>query len=208
MLSFGVLLLHLGLGRAQESAPSPPSKGVSVSGRVTLALPGVRLSDLGPLVVYLEGVAGPLPFDVPRAIPVISQKDARFSPPFLVVTTGQTVSLANDDRIVHNVFSFSPPKRFDLGLYPAGESRSVTFDKPGPTDLFCSIHSKMNATIFVAPSPWFALVGPGGGFEIAGAPAGKVRLVLWCRRLPPVEREIELGPGAALPLELVIGGVR
>jgi plastocyanin len=196
-----------GRSPVQESGSGAP-KPATLSGRVTLALPGVRFADVEPIVACLDGLSGRLAYEIPREVPVISQKDARFSPPFLVVTAGQTVSLANDDRIVHNVFSFSPPKRFDLGLYPAGESKTVTFDKPGPSDLFCSIHSKMNATVYVAPSPYHAVVSPTGGFQIAGVPPGKYRLILWSRKLPQVEREVELGSATAAPIDIVIAGDR
>jgi plastocyanin len=206
-LILALAIVLRGRAPAQDSGGAAPKSAV-LSGRITLALPGVRFADVEPIVACLDGLSGRLPYEIPREVPVISQKDARFSPPFLVVTAGQTVSLANDDRIVHNVFSFSPPKRFDLGLYPAGEKKTVTFDKPGPSDLFCSIHSKMNATVYVAPSPYHAVVSPSGGFQISGVPPGKYRLLVWSRKLPQVEREVELGAAPAVPIEIVIAGDR
>jgi hypothetical protein len=177
---------------AQESA-APKAGGVA--GQVRLDLEGVKLSDVLPIVVYLDGVSGRLSYPVPPEIPVVSQKDARFSPVFLVVTAGQTIALANDDRIVHNVFSYSPPKKFDLGLYPTGETRNVTLEKPGVTELFCSIHAKMNATIFVTPSPYYSQVNASGGYEIRNVPPGKYRMRTWSRKLPTTDREIEILEG-------------
>jgi plastocyanin len=175
-----------------------------VKGRLSIALEGVRFDQLGPLVVYLEAREGSLSFVPPANVPVVSQKDVRFTPSFLVIAAGQTVNLANDDRIVHNVFSYSPPKRFDLGLYPKGESRLVRFETPGVIDLFCSIHAKMNATIFVAPSPYHSVAGPGGEFEITGVPAGLYRLRSWSRKLPPAERPIEVTDSACTNADLEI----
>jgi hypothetical protein len=178
-----------------------------LQGRVVLDLPGVRLDDVGPIVVYLEPLDG-----APRAAPPppvsLRQRDARFSPPFLAVARGQTVEMPNDDDIYHNVFSFSAPNGFDLGLYPAGESRSVTFREPGVVRIYCSIHESMNGTIFVAPTPWLAVADPEGRFAIRGAPSGRVRVRTWAEKLPASERGLSLGDGATrldLPLATPAG---
>lgn len=203
---FGCVLVVLaGLGAGLEASP-PGCEAGKVAGRLTLELPGVKLADVRPIVVFLDASAGRLSYSVPPKIPVISQKNARFSPPFMAIAAGQTVELDNDDRIVHNVFSYSPPKRFDLGLYPAGETRRVTFDKPGVTDLFCSIHSKMNATIFVAPSPYFSEVEPDGAFEIEGIPPGRYVLKTWCRKLPGLEQTIEVSGAGVTSVRLSLDG--
>jgi plastocyanin len=190
---------------APEQEASAPKQG-GVRGRVSVDVEGVRLRDVLPLVVYLDAPSGRLAYPVPADVPVISQKDARFSPAFLVIAAGQTVSLANDDRIVHNVFSYSPPKRFDLGLYPTGETRKVTIEKPGVTDLFCSIHSKMNATIFVAPSPYFSQLGPSGSFEIGNVPPGKYLMKAWCRKLPESKQIVEVAPGKVSDVPIPLRG--
>jgi hypothetical protein len=132
----------------------------------------------------------------------VHQRDARFAPRFLAVAAGQTVEMPNDDAIYHNVFSYSKPNDFDLGLYPAGQSRSVTLRHPGAVNLYCSIHESMNGTIFVAPSPWFAVLGADGRFAIAGVPPGRYALSTWSERLPATRREVALRAGEALTLEV------
>jgi plastocyanin len=201
----GILLVSLAaLGGSWGSQDSPAPKAGGVKGRLSIAIEGVWFDQLGPIVVYLDAREGSLSFVPPTEVPVVSQKDVRFTPAFLVITAGQTVNLANDDRIVHNVFSYSPPKRFDLGLYPKGESRLVRFDTPGVIDLFCSIHVKMNATIFAAPSPYHCVAGPGGEFEITGVPSGLYRLRSWSRKLPAADRLIEVTPAACTTADLEI----
>jgi len=205
MVRTGILVVLLGaLGSVRTGGSSSAPKAGGVKGRLSISIEGVRFDQLGPLVVYLDAREGSLSFVPPSDVPVISQKGVRFTPPFLVIAAGQTVNLANDDRIVHNVFSYSPPKRFDLGLYPKGESRLVRFGTPGVIDLFCSIHAKMNATIFVSPSPYHCLSGPGGEFEIPGVPAGLYRLRCWSRKLPPAERLIEVTHGETTKADLEI----
>ena len=158
-----------------------------VRGRVTLDLPGMRLADLGPVVVYVAadpGIAAP----PPATIPLLHQKDAAFLPAFLAIAAGQKVSMPNDDMIFHNVFSYSKPNDFDLGLYAAGESRTVTFAHPGVVKLYCSIHESMNGIVFVAPTPWFAVADSEGRFALRGVPAGAHRIRTWNEKLPDTEQ--------------------
>jgi plastocyanin len=177
----------LGLALAAQAAA-----GGELRGRVALDLAGARLADFGPLVVYLEG--GP-PSSGRSAGPELRQREARFSPPFLAVAAGDAVSMPNDDDIFHNVFSFSSPNDFDLGLYPSGESREVAFGHPGVVKIYCSIHEAMSATIFVAPTRWFAVADADGGFALRDVPPGRYRLRTWAERLPPSEREVDVGAG-------------
>jgi len=175
-----------------------------VRGHVVLGLPDASLADAGPIVVYLDGVDAPLAFAPPREEPAVHQRDARFAPGFLAIAAGTNVQMPNDDAIYHNVFSYSRPNDFDLGLYPAGQSRSVRFEHPGVVRMYCSIHESMNGTLYVAPSPWFAVAGPGGTFDIPGIPPGRYKLKTWCEKLPATEREIEIRPGELLALDLAL----
>src|SRR2546425_11772208 len=158
------------------TAPSLAVEPGSVRGTVVVLVEGVRLADVGPLVVFLDGVAGALEYQVPSQVLRISQKNAKFSPSFLVVARGQTVEMPNDDTIFHNVFSYSKPNEKELGLYPKGESRSVTFPHAGVVRVYCSIHESMSATIFVAPSPYHVVAEASGAFAIPDVPPGRYRL--------------------------------
>ncbi len=169
-------------------------------GRVTLDLPGTALADVGPVVVYLDG--GPTTGKPAADMPAVHQKDARFAPSFLAVAAGQNVAMPNDDRIFHNVFSYSKPNDFDLGLYPSGQSRTVPFRHPGVVKLYCSIHESMNGAIFVAPTPWFAVVGADGGFALRGAPPGRWHLRTWNEKLPDTDRSIDVPAAGDLALQV------
>src|SRR5262245_31028282 len=88
-------------------------------------------------VVWLDAPAG-----VPRPQPskvVLDQRNLEFSPQVLAVQVGTAVDFPNNDRVFHNVFSFHNGKRFDLGLYPIGTARRVTFDHPGLSRILCNI---------------------------------------------------------------------
>ncbi|WP_455376825.1 cupredoxin domain-containing protein [Kaarinaea lacus] len=61
----------------------------------------------------------------------------------ITVNTGDTIHFMNNDPWFHNIFSLTQAKTFDLGSYPQGESRPVTFDAKGTFEVECAIHPNM-----------------------------------------------------------------
>lgn len=186
-----------------------PSLAGELRGRVVLP-PGLALADVAPVVVYLELADGSEPSGAAAREPaegplVIRQRDARFHPSFLAIAAGDRVAMPNEDPIYHNVFSYSTPNDFDLGLYPEGDSKIVTFRHPGVVRIYCSIHESMSGLLFVAPSRWFEVVSPSGEFAIPGVPAGEHLLHAWSPRLPEASRPIRVERDAPLALELELG---
>lgn len=199
-----VLVALLAFAAIEVQDEKQVEKTGSVSGKVKLAIEKVKFKDIGPVVAYLEAIKGKLRYKVPKEIPIIYQKDAKFVPNFLIVTAGQSVSMPNKDSILHNVFSYSEGNKFDLGLYKKGEAKSVTLKNPGVVHIHCSIHKSMNATIFVSPSPYYASVDSMGIFKISDVPPGEYRLVIWNKMLPEVRREVEIIKEKDTNVELVL----
>lgn len=110
---------------------------------------------------------------------VLDQRNLQFEPRLLVVQVGTTVEMPNNDRVLHNVFSFRDGKRFDLGLYPIGTSRRVTFDRPGLSRVFCNIHPNMAAYVLVVDSPYYAVTDGDGRFSIPAVAPGSYRYHAW-----------------------------
>jgi plastocyanin len=131
-------------------------------------------------VAYLADVAEATAS--PAGPAMLDQKGQRFIPRLLAVVVGQAVDFRNSDNVFHNVFSYSPPKRFDLGRYPRGKSKRLTFQKPGLVQVFCDIHSDMRADIVVVPSRCFGYVDATGRFRIEDAPAGEHTVIVWLPR--------------------------
>jgi plastocyanin len=113
------------------------------------------------------------------------QHDKMFSPHILVMPVGSTVSFPNKDPFFHNVFSFFNGRRFDLGLYQSGQSRSVTFNRVGVSYIFCDIHPEMSAVILTLDTPYFGTADERGDIRIPGAPAGSYTMQVWSEATSP-----------------------
>jgi len=156
------------------------------------------LAELHNVVIYVQSDrAHPLAgaaaatTDAP-AHNAMAQQDEQFVPHVLPIVRGSTVEFPNEDDVYHNVFSLSGAKTFDLGRYPRGESRSVTFNKSGTVQVFCHIHSDMSGVILVLDNPFFATPEPTGRFVIDGLPPGDYAIVGWHERIKPVVQHVQV----------------
>ncbi len=122
----------------------------------------------------------------PRTFTMV-QQNKMFSPSLLVVPVGSVVSFPNKDPFFHNVFSLFNGQRFDLGLYQAGESREVTFVRPGASYIFCNIHPEMAATIVALDTPLYAQTDKMGDASISHVPPGRYTLHIWSASASPAE---------------------
>lgn len=131
-------------------------------------------------VIWLERLPAGMAVPPPRGPhPTLEQKQQRFVPRVLALQAGTTVDFPNRDPIYHNVFSVSPPRRFDLGKYREGQSRSTRFDKPGVVRVFCDIHSDMAAFIVVVGHHVYARADAQGRFTLPAVPGGAYTLKVW-----------------------------
>ncbi len=173
-----------------------------VNQRYEIVSKGGTLSTNPPIaVVYLEGS-----FSKPSDSPVVAeirQKDLTFIPSILPVRVGTRVEFPNLDDSYHNIFSFSPPKRFDLGRYRADERPvpSQLFDVPGLVTLRCDIHEHMRALILVLDTPHFVLTSSLGDFRLTGLPEGRYVLKAWIDSRTTREVAVELKDDAVLRID-------
>ena len=116
---------------------------------------------------------------VRQLTPRLVQKNKSFEPHVLVVPVGSVVAFPNRDPFFHNVFSLFEGKRFDLGLYEAGSTRDVHFDKPGISYIFCNIHPEMSAVVVALDTPYYGISDARGQVVIPNVPSGKYMLRVW-----------------------------
>ncbi len=170
--------------------------------RYEIVTKGGVLAPKPPLaVVYLEGS---FPKRSAATEPKVVQKDLNFAPALLPIQTGTRVSFPNLDDTYHNIFSFSPAKRFDLGRYRPDERPipSVVFDTPGLVTLRCDIHEHMRALILVLDTPHFVMTDREGNFRLSGLPPGRYTLKAWVTSKMTLERPVELASGSTLRVNL------
>ena len=125
----------------------------------------------------------------------MDQRNERFAPHVLAVTSGTWVDFPNGDSTYHNVFSLSKTKEFNLGRYAAGRSKAVRFDRPGIVRVFCEIHSHMSAFILVFAHRFFAVTDDEGRYRIDGVPPGTYTVAVWneTMRGDPITRVVTIG---------------
>ncbi|WP_338474752.1 methylamine utilization protein [Pseudomonas sp. MS646] len=134
---------------------------------------GKRLPDA---VITLKG-----PIDGPSTDLAASmdQRNQQFAPHVLAVHTGSLIKFPNSDNIRHQVYSFSPAKRFELRLYEGMPSEPVLFDKPGVVVLGCNIHDRMLGYVFVTDDPFFAVSDAQGNVALDKLAVGEYHVTLW-----------------------------
>ncbi len=161
-------------GSVQATSDNPRQKNPGNAGAVVWLSP-VRERNASPAVF------------TPSATTkfTLLQKNKSFIPHVLVIPVGSAVAFPNKDPFFHNVFSMFEGKRFDLGLYESGTSRSLRFERPGVSYLFCNIHPEMSAVIIALDTPYYATSDSGGEISIPNVPAGRYMLHVWREGVPP-----------------------
>jgi plastocyanin len=160
---------------------------ITVTGRIELSRSlGSKAVDSSGAVVWLT------PLGDPRSIPPaphsgaqLLQKKKTFIPHMAVIQVGSAVDFPNEDPFFHNVFSLFEGRRFDLGLYEAGSTRSIVFNRPGISYIFCNIHPEMSAVVVTLATPYYGVSDQTGLVTISKVPPGSYDLELWHERVLP-----------------------
>ncbi|HEU5451034.1 MAG TPA: hypothetical protein VFU76_03560 [Terriglobales bacterium] len=156
-----------------------------------------------PFVIFIDDIEGPFP---PPARPaVMDQKGLRFTPHVLPIVAGTMVAFPNNDPLLHNVFSISEAKRFNLGLYGNRTARSVRFDKAGVVQLQCNVHQEMSAYIVVLKNPYFTVAAAGQRFRIANVPPGRHRVRCWQEELGTKDVTVEVPERGSVKADCAMG---
>jgi hypothetical protein len=121
-----------------------------------------------------------------------------------VVPVGSTVSFPNFDPIFHNVFSLSKAKSFDLGYYPAGQTRTVKLERAGVVQVYCHLHPQMTAAILVAPNAWHTKLQTDGTFSLSGIPAGTFTVIAWHKSAGFFRRTVQVSEAGSVEVDFTI----
>jgi len=131
---------------------------------------------------------------------VVDQIDKQFVPKVQVVAVGTAVTFPNNDHVRHQVYSFSPAKRFELPLYAGVPAKPIVFEKPGVVVLGCNIHDWMIGYIYVSESPYFAKTRADGKASLTNLPPRAYIVHVWHPQITVAEEKtrktIDVTPGA------------
>jgi plastocyanin len=201
MRYFGCVIL------AVSCSLAAPAQESVLTGHVDLIAPGGKpwrgvQADTAVWLVPLSGSLPTLSTSDPNPAPRLVQKNKSFQPRVVILRAGTAVEFPNHDPFFHNVFSLFDGKRFDLGLYEAGGTRFVHFDKAGISYIFCNIHPEMSAVVIAVPTPYYALSDRVGNVALRNIPPGRYMLHVWNERALPgtadaVTREFTITAGTA-----------
>ncbi len=164
---------------AQE--PAAPMQTAEVTARLTTNQKSNthRADKARSAVIWLDPLHAGVAAHVTPGTFTMMQKNKMFMPRLLVVPVGSSVAFPNADPFFHNVFSLFDGRRFDLGLYEAGSTRSVVFSREGVSYIFCNIHSEMSAVIIALATPYYGLADEQGVFHVKDVPEGDYEMHLW-----------------------------
>jgi plastocyanin len=190
------------------------SRSIFALAAVLIALP-LAAATLEVNVTYPDGTAVPnaVVYAIPsRVIPTstvvasIDQINRTFVPHVLPVRVGTWVQFPNSDNVLHQVYSISPAKRFQLPLYIGKPARPVQFDKPGVVALGCNVHEQMSGFIVVVPTPYFG-TAVNGRLMLNSLGADDYTVHVWYEgmRAEPEPRHVKLAADGAAALAFVTG---
>lgn len=184
---------------------SAPADTAALRLRIVSSLPGRHRT--APAVIWLDSADGtPAPPIVSHGRYTLLQKNRTFTPHLQVIPVDSVVQFPNQDPFFHNVFSLFDGKRFNLGLYEAGSTKSVTFSRVGVSYIFCNIHPEMSAVIIALATPYYAIADRNGTFSLNSVPPGDYMLHIWIEGVPQSQLE-RLSRPVQLPAHAIDLGV-
>lgn len=193
------LVTVLGLVSCTVPAWTPPAPSLGAVGGELRFLEGVEPRvDLGPVVVLLDPLGTQTTSARPARTVRVESRTERFDPEFVAVPAGDAIVFENGGQLRHRVFTAGTYREIAREVPPGASSIPVILKKYGPVRFFCSLHPDESFLVYVAPTPYFALLERSGGYWISDLPPGRYQLSIWSPRLAGRVRAVEVPVGRSV----------
>ncbi len=182
------------------------SKNPEVCGSGTREVAWVRANGdaLMDAVVYLEKVKAGKPFPKEISQVTIDQKGCKFIPYLQILANGGKLKVVNDDPVLHNIHTYEIIKKARRTVFNVSQpnqgntfTKTVKLRRGVAMKVECDAHDFMQGWVFVAKTPYFALVGPDGTFTIDNVPPGKYVVKSWHGRLGVKKATVKVAAGGS-----------
>ena len=141
----------------------------------------------------------------PGGEPTMGQEGCVFTPHVVIAPIGKTITLLNDDGILHNVHTW-PKKNRPTNIAMPGTVKIMTtkFRRPERIRVTCDIHPWMVGWFIATDHPYNAVTTKSGAFELTDVPAGTYTLELWHETLGTQKQTVTVEPGKTTEIEFTL----
>ena len=201
---------------APAATPIDPATAASITGTVSFAgaapkmakidmsqdpaCKGVNMAEsvvddggkLANVFVYVKSGLGDRTFDVPKDPVTIEQNGCKYHPHVLGVIAGQTIRIVNSDPTTHNIHPTPADNReWNESQPPQAAAIEKTFAREEiMLPVKCNQHPWMKMYVNVVKSPFFAVTGKDGKYEIKGLPPGDYTLAFVHEKLGEQDQKV------------------
>ena len=172
-----------------DMSQDPACKGMNEAENIVVAD-----GDLANVFVYVKDGLGSRTFDVPKDAVVLDQQGCKYHPHMLGVMAGQTVQIKNDDMTTHNIHPTPKDNReWNESQPPSSPAIEKNFAREEiMLPVKCNQHPWMRMYINVVKSPFYAVTGPDGKYEIKGLPPGDYTIAFVQEKLGEQDQKVTL----------------
>ena len=181
-------------GAAPKAAKIDMSQDAACKGTNTAETVVADKGNLANVFVYVKDGLGNRTFDIPKDAVTINQEGCKYHPHVLGVMANQNIEIKNDDPTTHNIHptpkdnrewnESQPPKAAPLEKNFAREEIMLPVK--------CNQHPWMKMYVNVVKSPFYAITGADGKYEIKGLPPGDYTLGFVQEKLGEQDQKVTL----------------
>jgi len=158
--------------------------------------------------VYIKTGLEGKKFEPPSEPVTIDQQGCWFGPRVIGMQAGQALKAVNSDPVTHNIHPKAKINREWNQNQPEGAEAAIRkFSLPEVMiRVKCNIHAWMKAWVGVVDSPYFAVTGTDGTFEMKNVPPGAYTIEAWQEELGTQEQQVTLAASGTAAAEFKFKG--